>query len=152
MTRSTLTSSAVCVALLLSACSSGASSPAGSATKTFDAADTQPFAGIGSDEVVKFTGTEPFWGGHVSDDSLTYTTPDFQDGTTIPVSRFAGRNGVSFSGRLEGMPFVLALTPGKCTDGMSGREYPYVATLQVKGERRFGCAWTDKQSFGGEQP
>lgn len=136
---------AAAVVLLLSACSGGS----GSGTKTFGASDTQAFAGVGADEVVHFTGTEPFWGGEVSGDSLTYTTPDFKDGATITVSRFAGRNGLSYSGELDGKPFVLALTPDTCSDGMSDRKYPYVATLQVKGEQREGCAWTDKQPFSG---
>jgi uncharacterized membrane protein len=151
MLRTTLTASAGALALILSACSGGSSAPAGSGTKTFDAEDTQSFAGIGGGEVVHFTGTEPFWGGQVASGSLTYTTPDDPKGATIAVSRFAGRNGLSFSGDFGGMPFVLAVTPGKCSDGMSGRSYPFAATLQVKGEQRDGCAWTDKQPFTGPQ-
>jgi len=138
------------LALLLSACGGNSSVP-GSGTKTFDAEDTQSFAGIGADEVVHFTGTEPFWGGQAASGSLTYTTPDDQKGATIAVSRFAGRNGLSFSGDFGGMPFVLAVTPGKCSDGMSERSYPFAVTLQVTGEQREGCAWTDKQPFTGGQ-
>jgi hypothetical protein len=136
---------------LLAACSRGATAPSGSGTRTFDASDTQPFGGIGAGEAVNFTGTEPFWSGQVSDGSLTYTTPENQRGATIAVARFAGRNGLSYSGDLEGQPFVLAITPGKCSDGMSDRSYPYAVTLQVKGEQRQGCAWTDKQPFTGLQ-
>jgi uncharacterized membrane protein len=32
---------------------------------------------------------------------------------------------------------------------MSDRSYPFTVTLQVKGELRKGCAWTDKQAFSG---
>ena len=150
MNRSTSTAVAAALTLFLAACSGGGM-PTGSGTRTFDASDTQSFAGISGDEVVHFTGTEPFWGGQVAGGSLTYTTPENQKGSTVAVSRFAGRNGVSFSGDLEGMPFVLAVTPGKCSDGMSDRSYPFAAMLQVKGEQRAGCAWTDKQPFTGPQ-
>jgi uncharacterized membrane protein len=134
--------------VLLGACGSGASdgSPATVATS---AGDTQPYGGIGPDETVHFTGTEPFWGGQVSGATLTYATPDDPEGETIAVSRFAGRGGLSFAGTLDGQDLVLALTPGKCSDGMSERSYPFTVTLQIAGEQRNGCAWSDKQPFSG---
>jgi uncharacterized membrane protein len=134
-------------ALALAACHGGAASPSAAPSPTstvVTAADTQAYSGIGPDEMVRFTGTEPFWGGQVSGEALTYTTPENQTGEMIAVDRFAGRNGISFSGELGGMPFVLALTPGRCSDGMSDRRYPFTVTLQVKGEQRKGCAWSDK--------
>jgi uncharacterized membrane protein len=115
------------------------------------AADTASYAGIAPDEGVHFTGTEPFWGGQVSGQVLTYTTPESQSGEMVAVNRFAGRNGISFSGELDDMPFVLAVTPGQCSDGMSDRTYPFAVTLQVRGETRKGCAWTAKQAFAGPQ-
>ena len=45
--------------------------------------------------------------------------------------------------------FALAVTPGDCSDGMSDRTYPFVATLQVAGEQRNGCAWTERRPFTG---
>jgi len=134
-------------AFALAACHGGAASPSAapsSSPTVATAADTQAYSGIGADEVVHFTGTEPFWGGQVSGEALTYTTPENQTGEMIAVDRFAGRNGISFSGELGGMPFVLAVTPGECSDGMSDRRYPFTVTLQVKGEQRKGCAWSDK--------
>jgi uncharacterized membrane protein len=154
--------------LVLAACSGGNGSPAPAATDSASpapaaapaaaptvatAADTATFAGVGADEIVHFTGTEPFWGGQASGKVLTYTTPENQTGDMVAVDRFAGRNGISYSGQLDDMPFVLAVTPGKCSDGMSDRSYPYTVTLLVRGEKRQGCAWTDRQSFtGAEQP
>ncbi len=114
---------------------------------TADAEYQAPFAMIGEGETVKFTGTEPFWGGQVVGTALTYSTPENSEGTDIPVTRFAGRGGVSWTGVYDGARFVLAATPGQCSDGMSDRTYPYVVTLEVKGEQRSGCAWTDKQPF-----
>jgi uncharacterized membrane protein len=141
-------SPAILLALALAAC--GASQKAPNPTSTVaTAADTQVYSGIGPDEVVHFAGTEPFWGGQVSGEALTYTTPENQAGEMIAVDRFAGRNGISFSGELGAMPFVLAVTPGQCSDGMSDRGYPFTVTLQVKGEQRKGCAWTDKHPATG---
>ena len=126
------------------ACSAAApEAPASSRTKAY--------SGIGENETVRFTGTEPFWGGEVSGETLTYTTPENIDGTQIAVERFAGRNGLSFSGTLDGADFVMAVTPGECSDGMSDRTYPFTVTLEVRGEQRQGCAWTDAQSFTGPE-
>ena len=135
---------------LLAACNGDKSAPSASPT-VVTAEDTARYSGIGEGETVHFTGTEPFWGGQVSAGVLTYTTPENQAGARIVVDRFAGRNGLSYSGELGDKPFVLAVTPGKCSDGMSDRSYPFTVTLMVMGEQREGCAWTDKQPFSGPQ-
>ena len=137
--------------LVLAACDSR---PAGGSGVTpGDVSETEPYAGIAAGETVQFTGTEPFWGGEATGARLTYSTPEDIDGTTIAVERFAGRNGLSLSGELDGAPFDMAITPGECSDGMSDRTYPFTVTLQVRGEQRNGCAWTERNSFiGPEQP
>lgn len=109
------------------------------------------FDAVRADETIRFTGTEPFWGGEVAEDQLIYRTPENQAGEPVPVQRFAGNNGLGFSGTLGGKPFDLAITPGSCSDGMSDRTYPYTATLRVGEEQRTGCAWTDRQPFSGSQ-
>jgi uncharacterized membrane protein len=106
--------------------------------------DATAYSGIGASETVRFTGTEPFWAGQVVGSALTYSTPEEPDGTDIAVTRFAGRGGVSWTGRYAGGRFTLAVTPGRCSDGMSDRAYPFVATLEVAGQQRTGCAWTDR--------
>lgn len=113
--------------------------------------ETETFSAIGPDETVKFTGTEPFWGGEVSGLLLRYATPENSDGATIVVERFAGNNGLGYSGSLDGTTFDLTVTPGKCSDGMSERSYPFVATLKLGEELRQGCAWTEATSFDGPQ-
>ena len=117
-----------------------------------DAADTRPYAGIGESEVVRLVGTEPFWGGRIEGGTLTYSTPDDIDGTAVPVTRFAGRGGLSFSGTLGGQQVDLAITPGECSDGMSDRTYPFAATLQLGGEQRTGCAWREGIDLLGPAP
>ena len=114
-----------------------------------DPDDPRPFAGIGAEEELRFAGTEPFWGGSVKGATLTYTTPENAEGTAITVTRFAGRGGLSFSGRLDGQGFDMMVTEGSCSDGMSDRAYPFAVTLRMGAEQRGGCAWSAQHPFTG---
>ena len=107
------------------------------------------FDGIRADEAISLVGTEPFWGGRLTDGLLTYSTPENQAGESIAVARFAGNTGLGFSGALRDRPLDLAITPGTCSDGMSERSYPYTVTLKLGEEQRNGCAWTARQPFSG---
>ena len=103
------------------------------------------------EETVHATGTEPFWNALVSGGDMQYSQPDDPDGQTVAVSRFAGRGGVSFSGRLQDQDLVLAVTDARCTDGMSERSYPFTATLRIGDVLQSGCAWTQRRPYtGGE--
>ena len=155
-----LTLAAAC-ALLLAACDSGgADAPAAEETAAplpadaavpGDAGETGPYSEIAEDEVLRFTGNEPFWGGQVSGKTLTYTTPEDQDGQVIAVERFAGRGGISFSGLLGGADFEMTVTPLGCSDGMSDRTYPFTVTLAIGEDRRNGCAWSERHPFEGPE-
>ncbi|TMM46720.1 COG3650 family protein [Qipengyuania marisflavi] len=114
-----------------------------------EAGQSKVYDGIGADETLHFTGTEPFWGGEIVGTSARYNTPENIDGTRFMVKRFAGNNGVSFSGQLDGARFDLIATPGECSDGMSDRSYPFVVTLMIGKDRREGCGYTDAQPFTG---
>lgn len=116
-----------------------------------DRSDTRPFAEIAMDETLHFSGTEPFWGGDVTGRQLTYKSPEHPEGQSITVSRFAGRGGLSYSGTLDGAAFTMAITSGRCSDGMSDQVYPYVVTLQWGDTMRSGCAWSDKHPAKGPQ-
>lgn len=102
-------------------------------------------AGLGPHEVLHFTGTEPFWSGDVTGGSLTWRTAENQAGTRIPVTRFAGRNGVGFSGALAGQPFVLAASEVPCNDGMSDKRYPLTVTVERGEQTLRGCGWSEGQ-------
>lgn len=132
------------ISLIVAACQSGDASE----TVPGDSDDTRPYAGIADDAVVMLTGTEPFWGATVNEGSLTWSTPENIDGVTVPVERFAGRGGVSFSGEIGGAALDIAVTPGECSDGMSDRIYPFTATVQIGREQRNGCAWIEDQDLG----
>lgn len=133
----------IAIVLALSACNPGN----GEGTSVVTAGEAETFDAIGPEETIKFAGTEPFWGGEVAANTLRYSTPENIDGVEISVERFAGNNGLGYSGELDGAPFDLAITPGECSDGMSDRTYPYHATLQLGEASNEGCAWTDGQPF-----
>ncbi len=117
-----------------------------------DRDNRHPFGEIKPGETVRFTGTEPFWGGEVTGQSLVWKTPETPEGQVVSVARFAGRGGLSFSGTLSGQEMLLLVTPGACSDGMSDRHYPYVATVRLGEAEYRGCAWTDAQSYREEGP
>lgn len=140
-TQHPLRSTITCFAFIaLAACQGGA-----------EPGQVAKFDGIGAGEVIRFTGTEPFWGGRVEGSALTYTTPDNIDGTAITVERFAGNHGLGLSGKLDEAAFDMTVTPGKCSDGMSDRIYPMTVTLSIGGDIREGCGWTDKRPFSGPE-
>jgi len=104
---------------------------------------SRPFAAITPSEVVHMTGTEPFWSGGLQGETLTFSTPSMPTGVKVPVTRFAGRNGLAVSGKLGDKQLDITLTPGTCSDGMSDRHYPYSVTLKLGEDLRLGCAWTN---------
>lgn len=134
-------------ALLLSACQP--QDPADTDLPGDDS--TRPYDGIGPDETLRFTGTEPFWGGEVTGGSLTYSTLEDQDGATIAVERFAGRGGISFAGQLHSQDFEMMVTELACSDGMSDRTYPFTITLSIGADTRNGCGWTQSIPFEGPE-
>lgn len=141
------------VILLPLLASLAACNPQGATDATTPAGESpsQAYAGIGAGEVLRFTGTEPFWGGSVTGGSLTYTTPEDPAGTTIAVRRFAGNNGLAFSGSLGGSRFDMAVSEALCSDGMSDRSYPFSVTLRIADDLRRGCGWTDARRFTGPE-
>lgn len=128
--------------IALAACSGGG--PNGNVP---GADDDNPFAAIAEGEHINFIGTEPFWGGEITGATLLYRTPDNPDGAAVEVTRFAGRGGLSFSATMGDADFDLVLTSGECSDGMSDRIYPLIATLQLARESRSGCAWSTGQPY-----
>jgi len=133
-------------ALLLAACGTG-----GGSQVPGDSSDKTPFSGIAAGEELHLAGTEPFWGGEVTGDRFTYTTPENPAGDAARVERFAGRGGLSFSGEIGGKRFDAMVTPGECSDGMSDRTYPFTVTLKLGEETRTGCGWSDRHPFTGPE-
>lgn len=88
----------------------------------------------------RLVGTEPFWGGTVTGTKILYQTPEDQAGAAVAATASYGPAGELYSGSLGGKPFILTLTKGPCSDGMSDKVHAYTAALQVGGEARQGCA------------
>jgi uncharacterized membrane protein len=111
----------------------------------------ESFAAVAPEEEVTLTGTEPFWNVKIATGQATYSNPDHPEGhPPFAVTRFAGNNGLGFSGDFAGAAFTATLTPGECSDGMSDRTYPYVATVALGEDTLKGCGYTDKQPFTGD--
>ncbi|GGZ60591.1 hypothetical protein GCM10008101_13170 [Lysobacter xinjiangensis] len=91
---------------------------------------------------VRAVGTEPFWSAQVDGRCVTYSHPDDRDGTRV-WTRFSGTpEAGTWSGALDGKPFVMRTRAQKdCSDGMSDRRYPLAVSLTVGGEQRSGCAF-----------
>ncbi|WP_237392514.1 COG3650 family protein [Aurantiacibacter rhizosphaerae] len=134
------------MALLLASCGQG-----GVGNVPGDTSDESAYSGIAEGEVINLTGTEPFWNARIEGKTMLYRTPENMDGLRVPVARFAGRGGLAFNGMLDGRDLDLAITPAQCSDGMSDRSYPYVATLQIGRDLREGCAWLEGDDIGEPQ-
>ncbi len=63
--------------------------------------------------------------------------------------RFAGNNGLGFSGELEDETVQIAITPGECSDGMSDRTYPLNTIVHLANANLQGCAYTSDAPFTG---
>jgi len=140
---------ALSLALLSAACQPGVDSPEKPSVP--DEAAGGVWSGIGPEEVLHFVGTEPFWGGTVGLGTLRWETPENPGGTDIVVERFAGRGGLGFSGTLDDGALEMAVSRGRCSDGMSDRSYPFVVTVRHAGQTLRGCGWTDAQRFSGPE-
>lgn len=132
--------------LLIGAAVSTACAPA------TDGIDTggEVFDAVAPDEVISLIGTEPFWAIRIDKGQANYANPQHPEGWDFAVGRFAGNNGLGFTGVREGQAITITLTPGQCRDAMSDRTYPFVATVDLGEETLRGCGYTDRQGFTGE--
>lgn len=90
-------------------------------------------------QIFRAFGTEPFWNVNVEGDTLTYTTPEEQVGVVMQGARRALEEGVELSGSREGKPFVLSVSAGLCSDGMSDNQYELNATFRYGNIDYKGC-------------
>ena len=117
--------------------------------------DGAKFDAIAEDATINLVGNEPFWAIEIVPQGgafeATYSHPDNIEGSAFAAARFAGNNGLGFSGEMEGEPVQIALTPGECSDTMSDRNYPYTATVAIGGRTLLGCGYTSDQPYSGEE-
>ena len=86
------------------------------------------------------SGTEPFWGGSLTQREVRYMVPEDQFGDVIAVTPDYAADREIYGGSYGGRAFVLTLTRGPCSNGMSDHVFAFTATLEVRGETRRGCA------------
>ena len=90
-------------------------------------------------QIFRAFGTEPFWNVNVEDTRLTYTTPEDQAGVVMVGTRRALADGVEITGERDGKPFVLTVSSGTCSDGMSDNTYSLVSTFRYGDIDYKGC-------------
>ena len=90
-------------------------------------------------------GNEPFWSVRLEGDTLVFSTPENQAGTTMKGRRVPSLIGVVYMGTDgDGREFNLDIQPGQCSDGMSDNTYQHVATF-IYGDTTYrGCAESAK--------
>jgi uncharacterized membrane protein len=90
-------------------------------------------------QIFRAFGTEPFWNVNVEGTTLTFTTPEDQAGMSMQGTRRPIDGGVEVAGEHAGKPFVLRVTAGECSDGMSDNVYTLKATFRHHGVDYTGC-------------
>ena len=138
-------------ALALTACK-----PAADAGKADDAAATPTApAATPSDPVLnnidltqdlRAVGTEPFWAVEMTKAGLTFSGPDRPNSTAPNTGPAVHEGEASWTGTTaDGKALKVTLTAGPCSDGMSEREYPLKAKVELGDEMFRGCAATVAQ-------
>ena len=90
-------------------------------------------------QIFRAFGTEPFWNVNVEDATLTYTTPEDQTGVVMQGERRPVTGGVEIAGNHDGKAFVLTVSPGDCSDGMSDNRYELIAIFRFGDAEYRGC-------------
>lgn len=135
----------IAAATLLAACQPSApdseaappaSAPTPPVTQPASMPATPPKAGRDYHSDLRLTGTEPFWGVHITSGQIKLMRPDHADITVTNAGPTI--NGEVAVWNARGL--IIRLQPGQCSDGMSNNIYPYEATVTVDGEVLKGCA------------
>lgn len=102
---------------------------------------------------LKVIGTEPFWNIDVDANRLHFTTMEDQVGQHLTAEPdHHGGDGWRWRSKPVGA-FDLVIVPGKCSDGMSDREYAYSASFVLGQAAYSGCADVPEKFSGeGQQP
>ena len=116
--------------------------PAAPAPPAAEAPATKRVAGqenVDPLRILRAFGTEPFWNVNVENTKLTYATPEDQAGVVMEGARRALADGVEISGQHDGKAFVLTVSSGTCSDGMSDNSYNLVSTFRYGEIDYKGC-------------
>ena len=95
---------------------------------------------------LRAVGTEPFWAVEMTKAGLTFSGPDRPNSTAPNTGPAVHEGEASWTGTTaDGKALKVTLTAGPCSDGMSEREYPLKAKVELGDEMFRGCAATVAQ-------
>lgn len=113
-----------------------------------DRSDQRPFAEIGRNEKIVIVGITALPNASLSGETLSVAGKSTDKERRITVGRFAGRGGLSFSGRMaDGTAFDAMVTAGACRTDANGPSYPFNVTVRVGDNLQSGCGWTDARPY-----
>ena len=101
-----------------------------------DASQPAPTTAADFSRPLNLLGNEPFWAVKIRPEGLTFSAPDQADVTVAnPSPAVSGLEAVWTTAALK-----ATLRAEVCQDGMSGLNYPFVATVEIDGRTLTGCA------------
>ena len=103
------------------------------------------------DSDLTLLGTEPFWAMQISKEAktATFSRPSSSDmNAGYPVESKGKDGAIILTSQSPEGDIVMTLNKGKCSDGMSDREYPWEATVLFNGQTLKGCAGPPQHGEG----
>lgn len=93
------------------------------------------------DPSFRLVGTEPFWALHIDATGMRFTTPEdtaglrFDAARAVMVGDSLRWNSIGDRGTIEAV-----ITRTSCSDGMSDKQWPYRARVEIGETKYEGCA------------
>lgn len=94
----------------------------------------------GSGPLIEAFGNEPFWSVAVHLDELMYKNPESLGWIPVKARLTEEPNGVRYTGKLDGEDFILVISNGTCSDGMSDTVHKLKSELTIGKKTLHGCA------------
>jgi len=83
----------------------------------------------------KASGTEPFWGIEIAEDSIKFTSPEKENNFALAYvksQKAIDANIISYQAKSDKIDLKFTIQQGKCSDGMSDNLYNYVVKASLK--------------------
>jgi len=85
----------------------------------------------------KASGTEPFWGIEIAEDSIKFTSPEKENNFALAYvkpQKAMDANIISYQAKSDKIDLKFTIQQGKCSDGMSDKIYNYTVKASLKRE------------------
>lgn len=131
-----------CLAALAAATACSPEQPVGEpADAPAAAAPALALGGVDLKGAVHVLGNEPFWAVQIDPQGLTYSGVDRpEQRAPNPGPVLQGTMAIWTTRTDQGADLTVTVMPTPCSDGMSDREYPLTARVEIAGEVLNGCA------------